>query len=506
MLSYDGDLNATFGKLFDNKHMVNAVVGMQVSDNENKTSGFRAIGYVDDRNITPTFSNGYPSGEKPSYSNSQKRSASYYMNGGYAYDNRYLLDANFRADGSSVFGVSNKFTTTWAVGVGWNIHNESFVKNCAFIDFLKLRYSIGNPGNQNFSLYMSSNMYSYTTSFNNPFGLGARISSYGNPNLEWQKTIDQNFGFDVEIFHRRLRLNFDYFMKNTDPLLVSVTLPTSTGTASVPTNLGKQTTKGYTLSANVVVLQKEELNWSINGNLRHLKYEYKNIGNALEKYNAQNRKDETDQKIGSSNLKRYYDGGSPSDIWAVRSAGIDPVTGREIFIKKDGTQTFEFDYNDEVIVGNSDPKLEGVIGSSFYWKGLSASINFRYRVGGQIFLSALYNKVENISDQDVYYNQDKRALYDRWQKTGDVAKFKAISLNETTPMSSRFVADENTLSCESVSIGYETQARWLRHFGASSMTIRGYMNDIFRISTVKNERGLDYPFARSVAFSLGIRF
>ena len=150
--------------------------------------------------------------------------------------------------------------------------------------------------------------------------------------------------------------------------------------------------------------------------------------------------------------------------------------------------------------------LEGVIGSSFYWKGLSASINFRYRVGGQIFLSALYNKVENISDQDVYYNQDKRALYDRWQKPGDVAKFKAISLNETTPMSSRFVADENTLSCESVSIGYETQARWLRHFGASSMTIRGYMNDIFRISTVKNERGLDYPFARSVAFSLGIRF
>ena len=427
VLSYDGDLNATFGKLFDNKHMVNAVVGMQVSDNKNKTSGFRAIGYVDDRNINPTFSNGYPSGEKPSYSNSQKRSASYYM-------------------------------------------------------------------------------YSYTTSFNNPFGLGVGISSYGNPNLEWQKTIDQNFGFDVEIFHRRLRLNFDYFMKNTDPLLVSVTLPTSTGTASVPTNLGKQTTKGYTLSANVVVLQKEELNWSINGNLRHLKYEYKNIGNALEKYNAQNREDETDQKIGSSNLKRYYDGGSPSDIWAVRSAGIDPVTGREIFIKKDGTQTFEFDYNDEVIVGNSDPKLEGVIGSSFYWKGLSASINFRYRVGGQIFLSALYNKVENISDQDVYYNQDKRALYDRWQKPGDVAKFKAISLNETTPMSSRFVADENTLSCESVSIGYETQARWLRHFGASSMTIRGYMNDIFRISTVKNERGLDYPFARSVAFSLGIRF
>ena len=104
------------------------------------------------------------------------------------------------------------------------------------------------------------------------------------------------------------------------------------------------------------------------------------------------------------------------------------------------------------------------------------------------------------------YNQDKRALYDRWQKPGDVSKFKAISLTETTPMSSRFVADENTLSGESISLGYETQAKWLRYIGASSMTIRGYMNDIFRISTVKNERGLDYPFARTVAFSLGVRF
>ena len=103
-------------------------------------------------------------------------------------------------------------------------------------------------------------------------------------------------------------------------------------------------------------------------------------------------------------------------------------------------------------------------------------------------------------------NYQNRHVADRWQKPGDKAQFKNIANSTSTPMSSRFVADENTLSCESVSIGYETQARWLRHFGASSMTIRGYMNDIFRISTVKNERGLDYPFARSVAFSLGIRF
>ena len=205
-------------------------------------------------------------------------------------------------------------------------------------------------------------------------------------------------------------------------------------------------------------------------------------------------------------MKRYYDGGSPSDIWAVRSAGIDPVTGREIFIKKDGTQTFEFDYNDEVIVGNSDPKLEGVIGSSFYWKGLSASINFRYRVGGLIFLSALYNKVENISDQDVYYNQDKRALYDRWQKPGDKARFKAISIDDTTPMSSRVVLPENYIAGESISVGYETSARWLHVVGVQGASFRFYMNDIFRLASFKEERGTDYPFSKSFSLSISLRF
>ena len=205
-------------------------------------------------------------------------------------------------------------------------------------------------------------------------------------------------------------------------------------------------------------------------------------------------------------MLRYYDGGSPSDLWAVRSAGIDAATGREIFLHKDGTQSFAYNVEDEVVVGNSDPKLEGVVGMSFYYKGFSASANFRYRLGGQIFMETLYNKVENISFSDVHYNQDKRALYDRWKEPGDNAKFRAISTTADTPMSSRFVADNNVFSGESISVGYESQGKWLKSVGASSLTVRAYMNDIFLISTVKNERGIDYPFARSVSMSLGLRF
>ena len=496
-LSYDGDLNVTYAKLFNEVHMVNAVGGIRLASSKSQSSGYESIGFIDDRYSNPSFSSGYPTGGKPSYFTSEKRSASYYLNAGYAYDDRYLLDVNLRSDGSSVFGLSQQFTTTWAIGLAWNVHKEDFFQNQNWLNFLKLRFSIGNPGNQNFDAYISMNVYKYATGYPNPFGVSAIVSTWGNNDLDWQKTIDQNYGIDLAFLNNRLKVTVDYFYKNTDPLLVYVQTPTSTGTSTVPMNLGKQVSQGLTATLNYMILQRENMSWNFNFNARHITYEDRNIGTALDKFNQENR---------SSNLVRYYDGGSPSDLWAVRSAGIDPASGREIFIKKDGTQTFEHDYADEVVVGNSDPKVEGVIGTSFYYKGFSASVNLRYRLGGQIFMSTLYDKVENISENALQYNQDKRALYDRWQKPGDVSKYKSISLTDATPMSSRFIADENTLSGESISFGYETQAKWLHRIGASSMTIRGYMNDIFRISTVKNERGLDYPFARTVAFSLGLTF
>ncbi|MDY5533036.1 MAG: SusC/RagA family TonB-linked outer membrane protein, partial [Butyricimonas virosa] len=441
-LSYDGDLNVTYAKLFNEVHMVNAVGGIRLASSKSQSSGYESIGFIDDRYSNPSFSSGYPTGGKPSYFTSEKRSASYYLNAGYAYDDRYLLDVNLRSDGSSVFGLSQQFTTTWAIGLAWNVHKEDFFQNQNWLNFLKLRFSIGNPGNQNFDAYISMNVYKYATGYPNPFGVSAIVSTWGNNDLDWQKTIDQNYGIDLAFLNNRLKVTVDYFYKNTDPLLVYVQTPTSTGTSTVPMNLGKQVSQGLTATLNYMILQRENMSWNFNFNARHITYEYRNIGTALDKFNQENR---------SSNLVRYYDGGSPSDLWAVRSAGIDPASGREIFIKKDGTQTFEHDYADEVVVGNSDPKVEGVIGTSFYYKGFSASVNLRYRLGGQIFMSTLYDKVENISENALQYNQDKRALYDRWQKPGDVSKYKSISLTDATPMSSRFIADENTLSGESIS-------------------------------------------------------
>lgn len=497
ILNYDGELSITYGKLLREKHMVNAVGGMRFTQNSSNQSEYEVQGFIDDEFSNPAFALGYQEDGKAVYTDAKNRSLSYYLNFGYAYNDRYLLDLNYRSDGSSVFGADKQFTNTWSVGLGWNLHKEAFFVDVPGISLLKLRASIGNPGNQNFDDYISTRVYTYNTDNMNIFGASAIVSNLGNRGLEWQKTLDRNIGFDVIFIDNRLRINFDYFNKKTDPLLVYIGTPSSTGTTSIPRNIGKQITKGITLTLNYSIIRKEDVFWSVNMNMRHQTSEYQGIGDSLTKYNIDNQ---------NRNLTRYYDGGSPTDLWAVKSVGIDPATGREIFLDKAGNQTFVHDYDDEVVVGNTEPKAEGVIGTSFYYKGFSASINLRYRLGGQIFMQTLYDKVENLSASKKWENLDKRALYDRWKQPGDEAKFKSIAESEVTPMSSRFVEDNNVLSGESISLGYETTNKWLRHIGASSFNVRAYMNDIFRISTVKNERGLSYPFARSVSFSVGLTF
>lgn len=496
--SYDGSLDISYGKTFG-KHTVNAIGGMQISENNSNLSMFQAIGYSSDLFSNPNFANGYPEGGRPSSSIAKSRTASYYANFNYGYQLRYLVDFNLRTDGSSVYGVNNPFSTTWSLGLGWNIHNEDFFNKNGVLNYLKLRYSVGNPGNANLNAKMANSIYTYYTQYPNMFGLAALISSWGNSGLKWQRTNENNVGIDIEMFHNRLRLSTDFFIKKTDPLLLSIDFPPSTGISQVPMNIGAMKNIGTTFTGSYIIIRKPDMNWTVNANLRHIRTTYYNIGDLLEKYNEKGRTNQT--------LTRYYDGASNTALYAVRSAGIDPMTGNEIFIRKDGSYTFKWDSADEVICGDSTPDVEGAFGTSFYWKGFSVNAIFSYRYGGQAFLSTLFNKVENISDVQVKYNQDKRALYDRWQKPGDIAKFKRIDDTSTTNMSSRFIADDNTLELSTVSVGYETTAgKWLQSIGASSFNVRIYGNNLFRLSTIKEERGIDYPFSRKISASVGIRF
>lgn len=499
-LNYEGDISITYGHLFAGMHQINAVAGFNFSAGENTKNGYKSNGFTEDEFDAPSFANGYPSGTKPTYVESKSRAASFYLNGGYAYDNRYLFDFNYRSDGTSVFGTNNRFRNTWSVGIGWNIHKEAFMKNCKLFQLLKIRGSVGNPGNQNFASYQAFSTYAFTYWMSNVFGTGVILEGLGNPDLAWQETMNYSAGTDITMLDNRVNLTFDVYRKKTDPLVAAMTTPSSIGVKSIMMNMGKLSTDGLevTLKVSPIYRPQDRIVWNVSLNGSHAKSKYSGMGNSLRAMNDQNRK--------NLSTVRYYDGGSPTDIWAVRSAGIDPATGQDLFLKKDGSYTFAYDKNDEVVVGNTEPKLEGVLGTTLYYKGLSFGCYLRYRLGGQVFNSALYEKVENITAGSIDYNQDKRALYNRWSTPGQEAQFKRISLFQRTESSSRFVMDENTLSGESFHIGYEVPNSIIKHAGLSALTIQAGMNDIFRLSSVKSERGIDYPFARTVSFSISATF
>ena len=495
----EGELSVTYAKVLG-KHRINLVVGGNVSSNKSLTQGYSAVGFPDGDFSYPSFSNGYPENGTPTYYESVSRSVNGYFNTGYSFDDRYLMDFSLRTSGSSVFGTSRKYNTTWSVGLGWNLHKEKFIMDhVGWIDLLKLRASIGNPGNQSFDSAQSLLTYSFQYGSMNYFGLGAVLAQIGNPDLKWQITVDKNIGLDVTLFNKRFSLTADYYYKVTDPLLIKVSTPLSSGTETYMTNAGEQVSQGLTASVTYYIFQnfEERFSWMVRANVRTQKTRIDKIGNKLSTLNASGK---------GSNTVRYYDGADPDDIWAVKSAGIDPSNGKELFYAKDGSYTYDFSYDDEVICGNTRPDVEGVIGSSLNWKGFSVSLNFRYQMGADVFNEALYSKVENISRSDLNKNQDKRALYERWQEEGDIVRFKNIASAETTPMSSRFVQEENVLTLESVYLGYEFYDGWIKKLGLSSLKFQVSMRDVFRASTIRSERGISYPFARSMEAGLSFNF
>lgn len=196
-------------------------------------------------------------------------------------------------------------------------------------------------------------------------------------------------------------------------------------------------------------------------------------------------------------------------IWAVRSLGIDPQTGNEVYVKRNGELTYTYDENDQVPAGNSLEKYRGTFGFNAEYKGFGLSTTFRYATGYQKYNSTLVERVENV---DMNYNVDKRALYGRWKEPGQVAQFKRLgtfqydgdaqAYQEKTRPTTRFVQDESLLTWGALNVYYEFQPDVLKSLRMSRLKISFNMNDIATFSSVKVERGYSYPFARTMSFSL----
>lgn len=498
---YQANVMLSYGRLFNGLHQINANARFEAQENKSEAYSAVAVGFPSGTNGNPAFAFGYEQGRKPATAYSQFRRNNALVSASYTYDRRFVADLSFRLDGSTSFGVNQKYSPFWSAGLGWNLHNEKMMRNVSWLNTLRLKGNIGLTGNQNFGGITSVSVYSYEDLINT-YGQGVSLATLGNPNIKWQNTLQSNIGVDFTLLRNKVSGFINVYRKYTDPLIVAVDLPSSTGLYQYPKNVGHLTNNG--LDANIkyspIYKPVERIIWTIGYTGIFQKAIYGGLNNQLETLNKQQQE--------SKSLLRYRDGFSPEDIWAVHSYGIDPATGRELFRRKeDGLATFDYSGSDIVKVGNTRPIAEGVLSTTLNYKGFQFGIFVRYRFGGDAFNTALYNKVENITDGNIGNNQDKRALYDRWKKAGDVAAFKGISITEQTQMSSRFVQKENNITGESINMGYEViNKKFLRKIGMKTFRVNGYMNDIFRISSIVRERGIDYPFARSVSFSINASF
>ena len=157
------------------------------------------------------------------------------------------------------------------------------------------------------------------------------------------------------------------------------------------------------------------------------------------------------------------------------------------------------------MAGDSNPKYHGNFGLNGEYKGIGLSCSFSYKLGGDYYNQTLVDRVENV---DIADNVDRRVLKDTWQGVGDVATFKRITSSpSTTYATTRFVERNNELQFASFTCYYDFKYQsWLEKLKLERLKLSFYMSDIFRISTVKTERGLDYPYARTFSFSLSATF
>lgn len=504
--------NQSFGK-----HNLNGSAGWEVNTStyDNVSAHYR----------------GFPSGQfhslnyaneiykKPTKSEGTSRMVSMLATANYTWNNIYLLDLSVRFDGSSEFGSNQRWAPFFSTGAGINIHNYDFLKGNKYINKLKLRGSYGRTGKVNFPDYAAQTVYEPLFDEWYATGYGAVLMALGNKDLTWEKTDKYDFGIETQLFNERLTLDFDYYYEKTIDLVNDVSLSNTSGFSTYKNNMGEVENKGFELTARYDAIKNK--NWLVAfwGNIAHNTNKILKISDSQRAYNQRvaefYKKEQINQEdIGSSltdanysvPIAQYEEGQSLTSIWAVKSLGIDPTTGKEIFLNRDGTVTDKWDATQEVVCGNTQPDFNGAFGVNISYKQWSLFASFLYEWGGQQYNQTLVDRVENA--KIAQGNVDLRVLTDRWQKPGDVAQFKNIKdASLTTLPTSRFVQDNSFLRLNALTLTYDFNREWLkRNLGLRMLRLEASTSDLINWNSVRQERGLSYPKSYKFNFSVKAQF
>ena len=502
MSSWSSNLGINYNLVLD-RHLFSIFGNWTISEDRNNYVNLSATGYPDPHMDDFIFGNKMETNMSNIGSENISRSIGLIGQFSYSYDNRYSFDFNLSGEASSRY-AKHDLVPFWSVGGRWNAHNEKWLKG--YVSNLVFRASYGITGEQNFSPSDAIEYYSFSSTmrpYNSFPVLGALLSGLNNTELGWAKTHNTSLAVDFGFWKNRVNVSLNYYNNITKELLTNYDLAPSTGFPTMVMNAGELQNRGFDLSLNVIAVQnlRKQFFWTINANANHNQNKIRKLSDYLKKVN------EEQMKSATAPLPQYREGESTTTLYVVRSLGVDPVTGKEVYLKRDGTKTFVWNANDKVPVGDTNPVISGTVSTSINWKDLSCTLGFTYKYGGVVYNQTLVDKIEN---QNVAYNLDNRAGQGRWEKAGDVTPYVGFSpTGANTPASTRFIMDDNEIRFATLNIGYRFTGeafKFLRHANIDVLALNFTTNDIARISPIRMERGLDYPFARSYTLSMSIMF
>ncbi|MBQ0141949.1 MAG: SusC/RagA family TonB-linked outer membrane protein [Prevotellaceae bacterium] len=498
--SYSGNIVGSFNKMFEDESLISASAGWEINYSKSRSEYITAIGFYNDQLSFIGNAAGYPT-TTPSGVQGESSDVGMFLSANYSFRNRYFVDGTWRLTGSSQFGENNRYGNFWSAGLGWNIMNESFMKAIKkSFDVFKLRASTGYTGKVSFSPFQAMTMYQYSNRYEYKNGIGAVPMTIGNVDLAWERTMNYNLGLDLSMFDHRLNFVVDAYIRNTKDLLLNKSMAPSTGVTSAMGNLGELQNKGVELQLDGYIFRTLDFNWKLGVTGYWNRNKITKINEALKEMNKRN------QEMASSYnypLPQYAEGESVTALKLVRSAGIDPATGKEVYIKLNGEKTFTYDATDKVLIGDTQPLFNGTFNTSLYWKGFSVYALFDIRMGGYIYNTTRASKVEGSNPK---YNADQRVFDDRWKQPGDIAMYKNIADSSTPRQTDRFAEKENTLNLGTLNFTYDFSQSLCKRIHLRNLRCGINFTDIFRISSVKIERGTDYLYSKGFEINVSAIF
>lgn len=526
--NYVTEFTLNLNKTFRKKHRVNAVAGYTWQKWNRRTQGLNAMNFPNDNMLYYDFGSA-SSFSAPTTRRSESALASWLGRANYSFDNRYLFTLTGRADGSTRLAPGNQWRFFPSAALGWNVHNEAFMKQFEFLSELKLRGSYGLSGNQSIAIGATkASLGSGTAVINQTLVTSYAPGNMPNDQLHWETTKQLNLGMDISLYNNRIKVGFNYYRKVTDDLLIALTIPPSNGYTRYNTNQGSIENKGYEFDLGFQVLKKE-FTWDISGNISINRNKVLNLGELESLMGG------VFQAIGGQNLHIAIPGKPLGSFYGYRIEGIyqteeevangpkdsaSPVPGS--FKYKDLNKDGQITSDDREIIGDPYPDFIFGLSNNFSWKGISLSVLLQGSIGQELINgSRHYLDALTVGYQSANVSQE--AYNNRWTGPGTSDKYPRPT-SSTTPFDSRFtdfiVEDASYVRIKNITLSYNIPTHKisfinsLRIFASGENLVtftnyKGYDPEINSRAGKGMMPGIDYgsiPQYQTVSLGLNIGF